>query len=437
MAAVLLFSCLMARSSVAQDDAYDLTVMRSGARRVAVQLMPLETVSTQPEAQEGAAALASRLVQDLVYSGLIALTDPLPPRVTYPRYTPDDAKVTGEEPPDYVLRLRLEGERTDQLSWVGRLMLPGGRTVVLGKRYVVNLGDVSRPVHHFADTIVEKVTGEQGIAQTRIIFSRGDGDQRELYLIDYDGENLRRITRNGSLNLAPRWSPGGDRICYTSYYRGRQRLLVLDGSTGKSHKIAEFTGLNVGACWSPVKDELVVTLSHEGNPEVYRMDPEGEIVQRLTFHDAIDCSPYFDPAGRQVVFTSDRTGVPQIYVMDTEGANRRRLTYEGRYNDSACWSPQGDRIAYVSRRGGRFQVFTIEPDGSNLQAVTLPEDANNEDPSWAPDGRHLVVSSDRGGTRKLWILDVETGVARPLTNGEGEDTAPHWSGPPRPSSSSR
>lgn len=413
------------------QDPIRLRVERSGARRVLVGIAPLETAGTAPELRAGAAALASRLARDLVYSGLIAVKQPMPDGVALPRRLPDSARVEGDTAPDYMIHLELAGDDASRLAWVGRLTLANAPQSLLAKRYTVDVVSISRPVHHLADAIVAQVTGEPGIAQTRIIFSRREGDANELYLLDYDGENLRRITRNGSLNLAPRWSPDGRRVCYTSYYEGKQRLLILDGSTGQSTNIAQFSGLNVGAAWSPDGRELAVTLSQDGNPEIYRIRPDGSVSQRLTFSPAIECSPYFGPNGRQIVYTSDRTGVPQIYVMDREGATRRRLTYEGRYNDSASWSPDGERIAYVSRREGRFTIYTIRPDGSDLVQVTFREDGNCEDPAWAPDSRHLVMSSDRSGQRKLWIHDVETGVARPLTTGDGEDSSPHWSAPPR------
>jgi len=417
--------------ALAQEDApVRLRIEKSGIRRVLVQMQPTLVETDIAGAQAAATELSQGLSTNLIYGGWVALQEPLPAGVRFPRYAAETAKGKPDATADYVLRLELDGRQLSKLSWVARVVEPKSSTVVLAKRYEVDAEDHGRAVRHLADAIVQQLTGEVGIAQTRVVFSRGAGETRELFLIEFDGRGLRRITRNGSLNLLPRWSPDGARLVYTSYWRGRQRLLILDGSSGKSDKIAEFTGLNLGANWSPDGSELIATLSHEGDPEVYRMRPTGEIVQRVTFSGAIDTSPSFDPTGRQIVYTSDRTGVPQIYVMDRDGTNRRRLTYEGSYNDSAAWSPRGDRIAYVSRRSGRFQIFTIEPDGSNLVEITIPEDGNNEDPSWAPDGRHLVVASDRDGRRRLWVLDVESGIARPLTDGSGEDTTPHWSNPP-------
>ena len=430
LGAALLLASLCAPARGQERPVFELEVRRSATARLLIELSPLLLQSSVSESRAGSRELASRLVADLVYSGLFAFKAPLPEGVRPPDHPPGGWLIETESAPAASLELELTGMHADQMVWVGKLTEPQRRTLLLGKRYIVDLAKHDREVHHLADAVVQELTGETGIAQTRVLFSRKVGEGRELFLIDYDGRNLRQITRNGSLNLMPRWSPSADRICYTSYWQGRQRLLVLEGSSGESQKVADYSGLNFGAAWAPDGKELVVTLSRDGNPELYRMQPDGRITQRLSFEPSIECSPMFDPTGRQIVFTSDRTGVPQIYVMGREGATRRRLTWEGRYNESGVWSPRGDRIAYVSRRESRFQIFMIDPDGSNLRPVTVVADGNNEDPAWAPDGRHLVVSSDRAGGEALWILDVDSGAARPLTSGGVDDNGPHWSGPP-------
>jgi len=383
-------------------------------------------------ADAGSLDLAHRLVTDLVYSGLFSFVTPLPDGVRRPPYVPEVWSAAEDREPIAEIQLVLTGVRSDEMVWTVRVVDAKQRTQLVGKRYVVDLQRPERQVHHLADSIVHKLTGDDGIAQTRILFSRDTGEgRREIFVVDYDGRNLRQITRNGSLNLLPRWSRDGNRICYTSYWQGKQRLLVLDGQSGESRKVAEFTGLNFGADWGPDDRELLVTLTRDGDPEIYRLGLDGKVLARLTFSAAIDCSPVFDPTGNQVAFTSDRTGRPQLFRMSRDGTDLLRLTWEGSYNDNPAWSPNGDRIAYVSRREGQFQVFTVEPDGSNLQPVTQVRDGNNEDCSWAPDGRHLVVTSDRDGTRRLWVIDTDSGWARPLTVGEVDDNGPHWSGPPR------
>ncbi len=435
LALAIVGSWALTPAQAGKDEGILIDLHRSGARKVRVSMAPLSVQSSDSLMEARSRSLASRLVRDFVYSGVIAVVGDLPQGVVLPRDVPNE--VEGDDHrPDAVVALSLSGEDPGHMSLTARLLAPGQQNLILGKRYVVDVEQPGPAVHHFCDTVVRQLTGDEGIARTRILFSRGNERRREIHIVDYDGENLKRITRNGSINLAPRWSPDQQTVCYTSYFRGRQRLLLLDGKTGRSKRIAQYEGLNVGANWSPDGSELVTTLSKDGNAEIYRLRRDGSIVQRLTHAPSIECSPDFDPTGHQIVFTSDRTGLPQLYVMDREGSNRRRLTYEGRYNESAAWSPKGDRIAYVSRVDGRFQVFIIEPDGSNLRQITFAKDGNNEDPSWAPDGRHLVVSSDRSGQSQLWVIDVESLVARRLTSGGASDTNPDWSGVKRGSATS-
>ena len=410
-------------------DVIRLGVERTSVPRLRVKVLPLEVLTSAPGAAEAATAMAGRLARDLHYSGLIEIVLPLPPGVASPYSNGRGPRAEEGGAPEFGIALRLETAPGAGLVWVARLVEPGGGFRV-SKRYTVELPDFARSVHHFADEVVMQLTGEQGIAQTRVLFSRGKGDERELYVVDFDGENLRQVTRNGSLNLTPRWSPDASKVAYTSYYRGRQRLMLLASATGQSSRVGDFQGLNLGPAWSPDGGELAVTLSRDGNSEIYRLKPDGTVIQRLSFEPSIECSPCWDPGGQQIAFTSDRTGSPQLYVMDKVGANRRRITFEGSYNESAAWSPRGDRIAYVSRHEKRFTIFVLAPDGSERQQVTVAQDRDNEDPSWAPDGRHLVVSSNRTGYTNLWVIDVDSGEARPLTRGNGDDTGPCWSGAP-------
>lgn len=409
---------------------FTLRVERSRAVRAPIEIAPLRVESSLENADAAAADLATRLVRDLIWSGHFAIASALPGGVRRPEPVPADWLRQDDTRGETLLELTLGGIRRDEMVWTARLINTGNGRQALGKRYVIDLDAPSRHVHHLADEIVHELTGEVGIAQTRIIFSRATDDGRELFLVDYDGANLRQITRNQSLNLLPRWSPDAEQICYTSYWKGRQRLLVLDGATGVSRMVTEFEGLNYGAAWGPRGDELLVTLTRDGDPEVYRIGLDGTIRAQLTFEPSIECSPVFDPTGNQIAFTSDRGGVPQIYRMNRDGADKERLSRRGNYNDAPVWSPRGDRIAYVTRHQGRFHVMVMDSDGTNPIPLTIDSEGNNEDPAWAPDGRHLVVSSDRDGTRRLWIIDYETAWARPLTAGDVDDNGPDWSASP-------
>nr|MEE4268373.1 hypothetical protein [Candidatus Krumholzibacteria bacterium] len=323
-----------------------------------------------------------------------------------------DARTTGEVQPT-TISLNL-------LTWPGRQL-------ILNKRYRPLPDQVRATAHHFSSQVIELLTGEPGITMTRIVFSRGEDKRRDLYVVDYDGQNLLRMTANRQLNLCPSWAPDGAEIAFTSYREGQQGLYGLDTSTGKVREIIAMEGLNYGADWHPSGKELILALSRSGNPEIYRIRPDGTIIKRLTVSPAIEISPSWSPGGRDVVFTSDRSGTPQLYIIDSDGAGRNRVTFEGRYNESASWSPNGDKIVYATREGNFTQIVLMNPTGENRRVLTDRTWRNAEDPSWAPDGRHIVFASDRSGVSKLYVYDVVEDDFRQLTFGPDPDITPDWS----------
>lgn len=289
-----------------------------------------------------------------------------------------------------------------------------------GKRYKVKDKLLRRTAHHFADEVVRLVTGEAGIATTRIVFTRKRGDQWELVMSDYDGYNPKVLVRQSVPLLNPRWIDDSKAVLYTSYRAGKADLYVRYLTESKSQTLASYAGTNATADWSGRHRRFLAALSKDGNSEIYLLEKSGAVRKRLSHNRAIDTSPCWAPSGRELVFVSDRSGSPQLYTMEADGSNVRRLTFNGGYNASPAWSPRGDLIAFVNRVGSMFQIASITPDGRDGRLVT--EDyMSHEDPRWAPDGRHIVFTERRGNTESISVVDIKTRGRRILAEGSNPD----------------
>ncbi len=303
--------------------------------------------------------------------------------------------------------------------------LAAGRPI-FARRYTGSALEWRNAVHALADDIVLRLTGEPGIARTRIAFVSNATGTKEIYLMDYDGENRVRITRDGQMAIYPAWFPGAERIVYTRYSGNRQETRVVDLSSGRSERLTAFPGLNAFAAVSPRGDEMLMTLSKDGNPEIYRLRADGTNPRRLTFGRSTELSPCWSPDGRRIAFVSDRSGSPQIYVMSAGGGRSERLTYQGAYNTSPDWSPKGNLVVYTSRIEGVFQICTVDVDTKEVVRLTTGP-GQKEDPSWAPDGRHVVYSMRSGGRSDLYMLDIYELAPLKLTDGTGDYLSPAWS----------
>ena len=298
--------------------------------------------------------------------------------------------------------------------------------LVVGKRYVGKPEDRNRMVQQFANEILQALTGEPGLFDTRIAFSRKRGNAADLYTINFDGSDLKRITHFNSLTLAPRWSPNGRYLAFTSYKESNPDIYLLDFQGGRSERLTFYPGLNLPGSWSRDSGRLLVTLSRDGNQEIYDMNVGNKLLQRLTREYAIDVSPVRSPDERSIAFVSNRSGAPQIYLMGSDGENVRRLTFEGNYNTSPAWSPKGGRIAFEGSVGGRFQIFTIDEGGGNLQQLTF-DPWDHESPAWSPDGRYLVYAVRGYGRGRIEIMQAGGQNRRVLFEENDGCMTPVWS----------
>lgn len=296
---------------------------------------------------------------------------------------------------------------------------------ILGKVYKGERKLLRKIAHRFSDGVVRRVTGEEGISRTKVAFVSNSSGYKEIWIMDYDGHNLVRETRDRSLATVPSWLPDGKRIAYTTYREGNPDLYIRNIESGEVVKLCTFQGLNYGAAFSPGGGLFALTLTKDGNAEIYVFKSNGRGEKRLTHHPKIDCSPSWSPDGKFIVFTSGRAGGPHIYLMEAGGKVLKKLTDAG-YNDSPDWSPRGDRVVYSSQGEGHFDIWIMNTDGS--EKVQLTSNAgDNENPSFSPDGRHIVFSSTRDGNKNIYVMDVDGSNQKRLTFIEGDNEYPCWS----------
>ena len=280
-------------------------------------------------------------------------------------------------------------------------------------------GNAREMAHQFADQIVKLLTGQDGIATSKIAYIAN----REVSMMDYDGYGARQFSRDGSIALFPSLSPDGSRLAYVSYRSGHPNVIVrgLDGLViGATQFKATTSSPNI----SP-SGQLVFSSSKDSDSmELYIANGDGSGARRLTrTKNAVNISPRWNPkTGREIAFISDRGGAPQIYVIDADGTNERALLRLGGQMDSPSWSPDGRYIAFTWNGGGAYNIYLA--DVASGQVLRLTSAGRNENPTWSPDSRHLAFQSNRTGRWEIWAMHIDGSEQRQLTRNGGR--SPSW-----------
>ena len=292
-----------------------------------------------------------------------------------------------------------------------------------------------RLAHLIADAVYERITGEAGYFDTRIVYiaERGPKNRRikRLAIMDQDGENHQFLTEGIDLVLTPRFSPTLQEITYLSYFRNVPRVYLFNIDTGRQEIVGDFPGMTYAPRFSPDGKKVIMSMAKDGNSEIFAMDLRTRDVVRLTNHSAIDTSPCYSPDGKRVVFNSDRGGTQQLYVMDADGSDVRRISFgDGRFA-TPVWSPRGDLIAFTKIHRGTFYIGVMRPDGTGERLLT--KGFLVEAPTWSPNGRVLMYfrqwpSDETGGGSgsKVYSIDLtghnEREIITPL-----DASDPAWS----------
>jgi len=318
--------------------------------------------------------------------------------------------------------LSLQGDR---LTVEYRLFDVINRKMITAKRYLGAAKDLRRFSHSFADEILRALTGEKGVFTTRIAYVSTQSGNKEIYVMDWDGYNPLPLTKNGSINLNPDFSPDGREIIFTSYKRRNPDLYRRALSSPVEVLLSNRKGLNITGNWSPDGGKIALAMSKDGDAEIYTIEKDGNRPTRLTINPALDLYPAWSPDGKQIAFVSDRLGKPQIFIMKESGGDVRRLTTTGGYNVNPRWSPKGDKIAYSRMVNGGFQIFTIAADGTSDSQLTT--EGSNENPAWSADGRFICFSSVRGSGNGVYVMRADGSGQKKVSIAKGTYFQPAWS----------
>ena len=301
-----------------------------------------------------------------------------------------------------------------------------------GLKFSGNANSWRRIAHKVADEVYSRITGETGYFDSRIVFVSETGGKaqrrKRLALMDYDGANVKYLTDSNSIVMAPRFSPKGDKVLYTSYASGFPQVQILTVGNVRSRPLINQAGtMTFAPRFSPNGNSVLYSLENGGNVDIYRMQLSNGTVKRLTRSPAIETAPSFSPDGKQIVFESDRSGSQQLYIMSANGGEARRISFgSGRYG-TPVWSPRGDMIAFTKQSKGRFHIGVMRLDGSEERLLTAS--FLDEGPTWSPNGRVIVFSRStqgRNGTSSLYSVDISGRNLKPLITPEGASD-PSWS----------
>lgn len=302
-----------------------------------------------------------------------------------------------------------------------------------GQQFRTDISNWRRVAHMISDAVYERLTGEKGYFDTRVVFIAESGTKKQrvkrLAIMDQDGANIRFLTNGASLALTPRFSPSSQMVTYMSYETGTPRVYLLNIETGQKEVVGDFPTMTFAPRFSPDGQRIVMSLQEEGRSDIYELDLRTRQTRRLTFANAIDTAPCYSPKGDRIVFESDRLGGgrKQLFVMNSDGSGVRRISSgPGRYS-TPVWSPRGDLIAFTKQLAGRFLIGVMRPDGSGERILTAG--FHNEGPTWAPNGRVLMFfreSRDPNSGPKLYTIDL-TGYNERVVNTPSYASDPAWS----------
>ncbi|MFP5234757.1 MAG: Tol-Pal system beta propeller repeat protein TolB [Acidobacteriota bacterium] len=435
---VLTLAAVLVPNAPAQDWVHAGTAL--GNARIKLAVADFKPVGADPQTPVLKATFDSTLFNDLNNAGIFDMV----PKSMAPQATPGS-------PQEINLTQWSAAPASAEMVAFGALKAENGRLIVfgwlfdarnpnspqvLGKQYnEVASDDMARTVaHRFADAIIAQLGGGlNGIAETKIYFVSSRSGSKEIWVMDYDGQNQHQITHLGTSSLSPRISPDNSRLAFSSLgkYGWAIRMYSLDLGRLVSFPGGSAGGNNFSPAWSSDGSKIAFSSSRSGAPEIWVADANGGNLHQLTAFRRADVSPTWNPkTNAQLAFVSGRTGEPQIYIMDQDGANVQRMT-DGGYAVSPSWHPNGGMLTFAWDRkygpgapGGQ-DIYVMDIASKRWMQLTH-EAGSNDFPSWSPDGRHIVFERTIGGRSDIWSMLADGTQQQQLTKG-GNNHMPNWS----------
>ena len=397
-----------------------ISINKPTARKLAIAVPELTTAGTLKSTVSD--PFTATLKSDLEFSGAFVIADPAHYPAGFRDPTQGDASDRWRAGGAEVL-VDTRGEVSgDRVSVEARVWDLAAKKMIMGKRYSGGATYVERIAHTLANDIVKYFTGKDGLFLTSVAFVSDRDGNKDIYAMDFDGRNVRRLTSVRSLAINPA-AGRSSKIVYTSYGKLFPQIWIMNADGSGKREVTTGLELNASPTFSPDDSQLAFAGSARGNTDIYVIGAGGGAARRLTTTRAIEASPAWSPTGRQILYTSDQSGNPQIYVVDPEGTGARRVTFAGNWNDEASWSPDGSRIAFACRNEGDFNICLM--DFATGQTVQLTSEGSNGHPTWSPDGQKIVYSSRRGGRTNIYSMDLNGQNKRQLTD-SGNNLQPTW-----------
>lgn len=428
MCMAIMVLLILAPSHPARADVKYIDLTNPFLRKIPMAIPVFKAMTPNPAEREQASAIADQLSDMLAFTGYFQMLD----RASF-LFDPQRSGIT-EKDLNFANWTAVGAEmlitggiqvQGDELVLELRLLDTFKAILLEGRLYRGKLGTQRDMLRRFCAKVIEKLTGNEGVFDSRIAFVSNGTGHKEIYVCDFDGANVSQVTDKRSITSFPAWASDGRYLAFTSFANGPARIYIHNMKS-RMETVVRYPGVQIAPEWIPGRFELSATLSFEGDQEIYMLTGGGKMIKRLTKSRGIDVDASWSPDGKMIAFVSNRAGTPQIYIQEIKTGRERRLTFEGNYNTQPSWSPKGGKIAYSSMQDGQLNIFVIDIEGANPVQLTYNQ-GDNEAPSWSPDGSLIAFTSTREGRSRIYVMTAFGTDQRRLLTLPGEQIHPKWS----------